>query len=475
MLDMQNVKPVVLLVEDSLTMATLYKGYLSRSDCDVVHAETGGEALNIIESSPPDLILLDLNLPDISGMDILKSIHQSDLPVDVIVITAENSAEFAFEAIRLGALDYLVKPFDGKRLLVTVNNALKQREMSSMLTKFRENFTRDSFHGFIGASLEIQSVYKTIEAAASSKATIFITGESGTGKEVCAHAIHEQSNRKSKPFIAINCAAIPKDLIESEIFGHVKGAFTGAVSAREGAASRADGGTLFLDEVCEMDLELQTKLLRFTQTGTLQKVGGSKEESVDVRIVCATNRDPLEEVKQGRFREDLYFRLHVIPIVLPALRQRGNDCLLIADYFLNKYAGEEGKRFRQFDDEVREVFVHYDWPGNVRQLQNLIRQVVVLNEGNIITREMLPDMESATTQAPISSVMPEAAPAELKTAIETDVESAEVIRPLWVEEKEIIERAIRICDDNVPKAAAMLDISPSTIYRKKQSWQKMQA
>ena len=463
--------PRILLVEDSRSMAALYAGYLAKENCQVKCVETGAQAMQTLQQELPSLVLLDLNLPDMHGMEILKYVHENKLPLEVIVITAHNSVEFAVDAIRLGALDFLVKPFDGKRFLVTVRNALKQHEMAMMLETWRENFARDQFHGFVGASLEIQSVYRIIESAASSRATIFITGESGTGKEVCADAIHQQSNRADKPFIAINCAAIPKDLIESEIFGHVKGAFTGAVAARDGAATRAHGGTLFLDEICEMDLELQSKLLRFTQTGTFQKVGGSKEEEVDVRIVCATNRDPLEEVKRGRFREDLYFRLHVIPIHLPPLRDREGDCLLIAEYLLAKYAAEEHKDFERFGEDVETIFINYAWPGNVRELQNLIRQVVVLNTGKQVTRDMLPaQLLRANVEPAKPAVTAENLSTRAATRITASIDSDGEIRPLWMEERDIIERAINRYDGNIPKAAAMLDISPSTIYRKKQGW-----
>lgn len=461
----------ILLVEDSPTMAALYSGYLDKEDYIIEHVETGREALEKFQKNLPNLMLLDLNLPDIHGMEILKYVHENKLPIEVIIITAHNSVDFAIDAIRLGALDYLVKPFDGKRFVVTVKNALKQQEMSMMLETYRENFSRDNFHGFIGASLEMQSIYRIIESAASSRATIFITGESGTGKEVCASAIHLQSNRAKKPFVAINCAAIPKDLVESEVFGHVKGAFTGAVSARDGAATRAHGGTLFLDEICEMDLALQSKLLRFTQTGTFQKVGGSKEEDVDVRMICATNCDPMQEVKSGHFREDLYFRLHVIPIHLQPLRDRENDCLLIVDSFLKQYANEEGKAFKGFSEKVESVFLNYEWPGNVRELQNLIRQIVVLNDADLVTNEMLPrQFDQINNQISKPIVFSQSKTQNEEQNKMSTVGDDNIIRPLWMEERDIIERAISICDGNIPKAAVMLDISPSTIYRKKQGW-----
>ncbi len=314
---MAESKPRVLLVEDTRSLAVVYEQYLAQDGYEVQLADCGQQALAQLLASPPPVVLLDLELPDMSGMDILQQITERQLPCSVVVITAHGSVDVAVEAMRFGAFDFLTKPFDGKRLCATARNALKHQQLSSLVAQYRENFERSSFAGFIGASMAMQAVYRIIESAAPSKATVFITGESGTGKEVCAEAIHQCSPRRDQPFIALNCAAIPHDLMESEIFGHVKGSFTGAQGDRKGAASLADGGTLFLDEICEMDLDLQSKLLRFIQTGTLQRVGSGKLETVDVRFVCATNRDPLVEVKAGRFREDLYYRLHVIPLALP--------------------------------------------------------------------------------------------------------------------------------------------------------------
>jgi len=253
-------------------------------------------------------------------------------------------------------------------------------------------------------------------------------------------------------------------LIESEIFGHVKGAFTGAQSDREGAASRANGGTLFLDEICEMELDLQSKLLRFIQTGTFQRVGGSKLESVDVRFVCATNRDPIAEVQAGRFREDLYYRLHVIPVALPPLRERGDDVLAIARNFLRQFAAEENKRFSDFSPESAQMMLNYEWPGNVRQLQNVIRNVVVLHDGDRVLPTMFPP--------PLNSVPVTIIPQQPALAAPlVTINSAETIRPMWLVEKETIENAIAACDGNIPQAAALLELSPSTIYRKRLAWQ----
>ena len=468
----------ILLVEDTPSLARLYDQYLEGEDLTVKAVGTGKEALKELSADPPGVVLLDLRLPDMDGLDILKEIQARELPCEVVVITAHGSINVAVEAMRAGAYDFLVKPFNADRLLVTVRNAIKHRSLSAIVEKIQGS-ARDSYFGFIGSSLAMQAVYRTIDAAATSKATVFITGESGTGKEVAAEAIHRQSPRKSGPFIAINCGAIPKDLMESEIFGHVKGAFTGAHADREGAASQASGGTLFLDEICEMDLALQTKLLRFIQTGTFQKVGGSKNEKVDARFVCATNRDPLAEVEAGNFREDLYYRLHVIPIHLPPLRERNGDVIEIAHHFLAEYAAEEGRKFKQFDAAVTQVFAGYDWPGNIRQMQNVIRNIVVLHDGDAVTMEMLPP--PLNRAGPVAAETPEAADVVPQDAAEGDVAVPAAlpgngdIVPLWKVERDVIEKAIEACDGNIPKAAAKLGVSPSTIYRKKLSWENEEA
>jgi DNA-binding NtrC family response regulator len=470
----------ILLVEDTPSLARLYNQYLEGEDLAVTAVGTGKEALQELSADPPGVVLLDLRLPDMDGLDILKEIRSRELPCEVVVITAHGSINVAVEAMRAGAYDFLVKPFNADRLLVTVRNALKHRSLSAIVETIKGS-ARKEYFGFIGSSLAMQAVYRTIDAAAASKATVFITGESGSGKEVAAEAIHGQSPRKSGPFIAINCGAIPKDLMESEIFGHVKGAFTGAHADRDGAASRSSGGTLFLDEVCEMDLALQTKLLRFIQTGTFQKVGGSKTEKVDVRFVCATNRDPLAEVEAGNFREDLYYRLHVVPIHLPPLRDRDGDVIEIARHFLTEYAAEEGRAFKTFDPQAEQVFAGYKWPGNIRQMQNVIRNIVVLNDGEEVTLEMLPPplnrpCRASPAPAPVPVVKdPLRDPGEDVATVPAALPENGDILPLWKVERDVIERAIDACDGNIPKAAAKLGVSPSTIYRKKLSWESEEA
>jgi two-component system repressor protein LuxO len=473
----ETVSANILLVEDSPSLAAVYDGYLEADNYQVTSVDTGGKALAEIEKQVPDLVLLDLRLPDISGMEVLRQIHERGVGCAVIIITAHSSINVAIEAMRYGAVDFVAKPFDAARLRITVANVLEKRRLSNMVTYYQDTFGRDHFHRFIGGSLPMQAVFRIIESAASSKATIFITGESGTGKELCAEAIHQESPRRERALVALNCAAIPRELMESEIFGHVKGAFTGAVGRRDGAASRADGGTLFLDEVCEMDLDLQSKLLRFIQTGRFQRVGDSKEEQVDIRFVCATNRDPLEEVRAGRFREDLYYRLNVIPIQLPPLRERGDDILQIAGEMLRRMANEENKGFRGLSPAVADVLAAHPWPGNVRELENVVRNIVVLHEGEQVSYDMLPAQLQQGSHQAVTPLLVKSSPdvPNERAGIPEPppvAASAEEIRPLWLQEKDIIESAIALCDGNIPKAAAMLGISASTIYRKRVIWEK---
>ena len=320
----------------------------------------------------------------------------------------------------------------------------------------------------IADSPPMKELLQKMRASANSRAPVFITGETGTGKELCAATIHTMSARAGGPFVALNCGAIPRDLLESELFGHIKGSFTGAIADRKGAAALAHGGTLFLDEICEMDVAQQVKLLRFLQSGTIQPVGSALPQLVDTRIICATNRDPRAEVRSGRFREDLYFRLHVVSIHLPPLRDRQADILTLALSFLRAYAREEGKEFQCFDVSAQTALMGYSWPGNVRELQNVIRQAVVLNHGEELKAEMLclPRMNS---------------PGELCGSPDIDglrrVHAAMSMPPaffgreLWRIERDVIEGTVAACGGSVPKAAKMLGVSPSSLYRKRESWE----
>ena len=456
----------LLLVEDSIALARVYQEYLKPMQVDVAHVTEGRAGLDELAKSDPDVLLLDLNLPDMNGLELLEELKQLPQDPTVIVITAMGTVNTAVKAMRAGAFDFLQKPFDAERLRVTVRNAIEKQDLKALVKTYKESLERESFHGFVGSSIPMQGVYRIIESAASSRASVFITGESGSGKEVCADAIHREGIRRDKPFIPLNCAAIPSELMESEIFGHIKGAFTGAHGERKGAAAMADGGTLFLDEIGEMDLALQSKLLRFVQTGTFQQVGSNKIEKVDVRFICATNRDPLEMVAKGTFREDLYYRLHVVPIHLPPLRECGNDVMLIATKYLKEYAEEESKDFTGFSPEAAFVLSRYQWPGNVRQLQNILRNIVVLQNGDLVTQDLLPELLSSMKTAPAGE--PELRP-QAESIAPATIES---IKPLWITEKEAIEGAISICDGNIPRAAALLEVSPSTIYRKRSSWEE---
>jgi two-component system repressor protein LuxO len=458
---------IVLIVEDSQTLASTYREFLRPDGYAVSHVETGQDALNWLSENHPDAILLDLMLPDMNGLDVLREIKLREISTEVMIVTAHGSVDIAVEAIRAGASDFLEKPFNSGRLRTSLSNILQKQRLVSEIEIYRREFTRDHYHGFVGGSLPMQAIYRIIESAAPSKAAVFITGETGTGKEVCAEAIHHESNRRAKPLVPINCAAIPKELMESEIFGHVKGAFTGAHNDRQGAAVSADGGTLFLDEICEMDLDLQSKLLRFIQTGTFQKVGSNKLEEVDIRIVCATNRDLQAEVQTGRFREDLYYRLHVIPIALPPLRERDEDILIIAKLFLERYSLEENKQFMGFTPEVEDILRSNRWPGNVRQLQNVIRNIVVLNKGELVTKDMLPSgLSSSGANEKTGSSTVNA----YSLSGDTIVSERPSVQPLWLVEKRAIESTIEACNGNVPKAAAILEVSASTLYRKIQRW-----
>jgi len=460
-------KPLILLVEDTLSLAAIYREYLKDEPFEVKAVATGKDARASIAASPPDLVLLDLKLPDMEGEEILRWITSEGFPTSVIIITAHGSVDIAVDMIRQGAIDFLEKPFDANRLCTTDRNTLKHTRLTQLVDDLQLGLDRTSFHKFIGNSLPMQTVYRIIDAASPSKATVFITGESGTGKEVCAEAIHSEGPRSTQPFIAINCGAIPNDLMESEIFGHTKGAFTGASADRMGAAAMADKGTLFLDEIGEMDIDLQTKLLRFIQTGTFQKVGSSKTESVDIRFICATNKDPLAEVAAGRFREDLYYRLHVIPIHLPPLRDRDQDILELANHFLLKFSEEEIKDFKSFSPEVEVILASYEWPGNVRQLQNVIRNIVVLhNHPEVLKEHLPPPIDTALSEIEVASRTQD----NIRAVQVTENHLSTGVRALAEIEKETIERAINLCNGNVPKAAALLEVSPSTIYRKKQSW-----
>lgn len=453
----------VLIIEDTTSMALVFQKWLKKSGMPAEIVGTGNEGMEQLRTGKFKAVLLDLNLPDMKGQEVIRLAKEEGLDVTFVIVTASGSINVAVDAMRMGAYDFLIKPAAEERLITTVRNALEREVIQSTVKEIKKRSSKKSKHGFTGSSLPMIAVYRMIDSIAQSKASVFITGESGTGKEVCAQSIHDASPRSASAFIPLNCAAIPKDLIESEIFGHTAGAFTGATSDRTGAAISADGGTLFLDEICEMDLNLQSKLLRFLQTGIVQKVGSDKQTRVDVRILCATNRDPMTEVAEGRFREDLFYRLHVLPIHLPPLKEREGDALEIARVFLSEMSEEEGKSFTGFSEDAENAILQYAWPGNIRELQNTIRKVVILNDAEHASADMLDIDRAASLYAMAKHKAADFGENGLPFSINLNQNFADI-------ERQIIEAAIHHCNNSIPKASEMLHLSPSTIYRKKEGW-----
>ena len=465
----------ILLIEDTASLQIVYRTVLEGAGHTVHLADTATDGMALFRDVEFDLVLLDLILPDRDGLDLMQEMLGRRPDTRIIVITANGSINKAVEAMRAGATEFLVKPFDEIRFLDAVRNAVTPEPPRS--SRLRATVTPDravpslptqtteaTAGTFIGSSDAMTRIQSKIASVAKSMATVFITGESGTGKELCALAVHAGSNRAGGPFIALNCGAIPQDLLESEVFGHMKGSFTGAISDKPGAAAAADGGTLFLDEICEMAPALQTKLLRFLQTSTVQPVGATKPRKVNVRIVCATNRDPLDAVRRGLFREDLYYRLFVVPIHMPPLRERSGDVLEIATVALLHFSAEEGRAFRALDLDVAELFLRLPWPGNVRQLLNVIRNIVVLNDGFLVTLDMLPDDLVPTPGK-------WAGPTTVATARPADLTMGGLVGKTLAEiEREVIEATLASCGGSVPKAARILELAPSTLYRKMEGW-----
>lgn len=429
----------------------------------LVHAKDGRDGLGALKANGFDVVLADAtSLGDISGSteDAISRISRVAGSAIVVVLSEAGSVSAAVAAMRSGAHDYLAKPISTAQFAARVCElAHRHGNARALAVDGRSVDQPADFGGFVGGSEQMQVIYDQIRRIAPSPAPVFITGESGTGKELCAEALHTHGPRSAKPFVAINCGAIPGELMESAIFGAARGSYTGATEDRPGAAETADGGVLFLDEIGEMDMGLQSKLLRFLQTGTVTRIGENHARTVDVRVICATNRNPMQLIAERRFREDLFYRLHVLPIHLPPLRQRAADILPLARTFLHRYAEEEGKAFTGFSQGTADLFVAREWPGNVRQVQNLIRRIVVMFDGTEITAEMVAaaDIESRGRQAQTMAM-----------------QVPQSIEPMWRQEKQIIESALSRFGGNIAAAAAALQISPSTIYRKRQSWEEME-
>lgn len=389
----------VLIVDDDPASRRLLEVRLRPLECDVATAGNGEQGLNAIRKDPPDLVLLDLEMPRMGGIDVLRALRKEGIDVPTIVITAHGSIEAAVEAMKEGACDFITKPVDATHFDIVIRKALEREGLKRELELFSEDADQ-RYRLIIGGSDTMREVAETARKAAASKATVLLLGESGTGKEIFARAIHSWSDRKSQPFVAINCVGLSKELLESELFGHEKGAFTGADQQKKGKMELANGGTVFLDEVGDISQELQTKLLRFLQEREFDRVGGMRPIRVDVRILAATNRDLEDAVQKERFREDLYYRLNVIPINLPPLRQRAQDIRPLAEYFLRRYGLESKKNFREITGEAFAKLAAYSWPGNVRELANTIERAVVLGNGPSLTVRDLPGrMVSVDTRA----------------------------------------------------------------------------
>jgi len=380
----------VLIVDDEVGTRESLRMIL-KNDYDVFLAKDAEEAFLYIKEHSPDVVLLDIILPDVDGLKVLEKVKQQDPDLIVIMITATKTIKTAVEAMKLGAYDYVTKPFDLDELRLIISRALStlalQREVKHLRKEVDKSF---GFENIIGKSKVMKEIFKVVRQIADSKSTVLIMGESGTGKELISRAIHYNSNRKNYPFVTINCAAIPETLIESELFGHERGAFTNAIEKKLGRFELAHQGTLFLDEIGELSLATQAKILRFLEEKEFNRVGGSKTIKVDVRLICATNKDLGQLLKKGAFREDLYYRINVVPIIIPPMRDRKEDIPILLDHFVKQFNDENNKKVKGVSPEALDMMMNYEWPGNVRELENLVERVIALTSNEIIQANELP-------------------------------------------------------------------------------------
>lgn len=382
----------ILVIDDEKSMRDFLAIMLKKEGYQVHLAENGKEALNAISKNVFDIVISDIRLPDTDGIEILKHSKRVSPDTDFILITAYASTETAVEAVKIGASDYIYKPFDVDELRIILNRCISKKKLERENVFLKKSVERQfQFDNIIGHSPKMKNIFDLIRKISNTNSTVLITGESGTGKELVAKAIHYNSLRKDHSFISINCGAMPEDLLESELFGHVKGAFTGAIQNKKGLFEVADKGTLLLDEIGEMSLTMQVKLLRALQERRIRPVGGTEESAIDVRIIAATNQNLQQFVEQTKFREDLYYRVNVIPIQIPPLRERKEDILTLADHFLKKYAIEMAKPITRISAEAMNYLESYDWPGNVRELENAIERAVALEVSDVVTSESLPE------------------------------------------------------------------------------------
>ncbi len=445
----------ILVVDDEKHIREGLVAALQMDGYEGLQASTGDEAWNIINKTPVDLVITDLRMPGMSGSELLKRIYSTYPTIPVVVLTGHGTIEDAVEAMQNGAVDFLTKPVNLDHLSVLIKKSLSNKDLADRNHELKlelENLRKKSgYTKIIGKSQKVVHLLETIQRIAPSKASVLITGESGVGKELVADAIVSYSDRRDKPFVKVHCAALNSNLLESELFGHVKGAFTGAVSDRKGRFELADGGTIFLDEIGEIDANTQIKLLRVLQEHEFEKVGGDKTIKTDVRVIAATNRNLEEEIKAGHFREDLYYRLNVVRLDVPPLRERKEDIFLLATEFLNEFNNENGKKIEGFSNEAKNKIANYDWPGNIRELRNCVESAVVMCQGNIIdTNDLPPNVSKAGSGSSIEIVLG------------STMEEAE---------KSLILATVGYCKGNKSKAADMLGIGRKTIIRKMQEYE----
>lgn len=440
----------ILIIDDEKNIREGLSASLEMEGYNTVLAENGKEGLELFAKGDIDLVITDLRMPQVTGEEVLEKIISGSPGIPVIVLTGHGSIDTAVEAMRKGAYDFLTKPLNLDRLTLIVKRALQGRELTLqhrlLQEELQELHGKKVFESMIGKSSQMQKVFDTIKRVADSKASVLITGESGVGKELISNAIHNLSSRKDKPMIRVHCAALTETLLESELFGHEKGAFSGAVARKRGRFELANGGTIFLDEIGEINQNVQIKLLRVLQDKKFERVGGEETIEVDVRVVAATNKNLLEEIKKGNFREDLYYRLNVVNIEVPPLRERKEDIPLLVAEFIKTFAKENSKQIEGLDNKTRSILYNYDWPGNIRQLKNCIESAVVMCQGNVITVDDLPPGIVSTNENE-----------SIKIPIGIPMEEAEKI---------IITENLAYFKGNKSKTADVLQIGRKTLHRK---------
>ena len=436
-------KAVVLIVDDEEGIRTTLSGIFEDEGYDAVTAGSGEEAIRVAKETNPDIVILDIWLTGMDGIQTMKELRDHNPELPVIIISGHANIELAVKATKIGAYDILEKPISMEKVLLTVYRALEKRNLEIENKTLRENLFRK--YRLVGESAKMVQLREQIKMAAASNSRVMILGESGSGKELVAHLLHEYSPRASRPFIEVNCAAIPQELIESELFGHEKGSFTGAFETKKGKFEQANNGTLFLDEIGDMSLQTQAKVLRVMETQEFQRVGGSRNIKGDVRIISATNKDLAEEVKKESFREDLYFRLNVIPIKVPALRERAEDIPPLVDYFLDLLAAEYGQQPKKITPEAVKILQKHSWPGNIRELKNVLERVVIMTTSRII--------------GPADLLVPDSTGSD-HFAFNTLKDARDSF------EKDFITRKLEENGWNVSKTAEVLDIERSNLHRK---------